>query len=147
MEDTGTAPCSGIATVLGWFPMVRRDDREGRRKGERGSSSVSLWLVDGTAVRPVREREEKVAELEFGQGSGDGLERRKDAAEKVGCRGCLVADERRPRNGEDGRCRSGLWWRGGAAAVVSGLSGGEKRGRRRERGVAVWVVAGGCGEG
>ncbi|XP_016207139.2 putative pentatricopeptide repeat-containing protein At3g13770, mitochondrial [Arachis ipaensis] len=32
-------------------------------------------------------------------------------------------------------------------AVVSGLSGGEKRGRRRERGAAVWVVAGGCGEG
>ncbi|RYR43883.1 hypothetical protein S83_026404 [Arachis hypogaea] len=32
-------------------------------------------------------------------------------------------------------------------AVVSGLSGGEKRGRRRERGAAVWVVAVGCGEG
>ncbi|XLT62103.1 hypothetical protein HN873_018627 [Arachis hypogaea] len=31
-------------------------------------------------------------------------------------------------------------------AVVSGLSRGEKRGRR-ERGAAVWVVAGGCGEG
>ncbi|RYQ93574.1 hypothetical protein Ahy_B09g099838 isoform I [Arachis hypogaea] len=48
---------AGIATVLGWFAMVRPDDREGRRKGKRNSSSVLLWLVDGAAVRPVRERD------------------------------------------------------------------------------------------
>ncbi|RYQ93572.1 hypothetical protein Ahy_B09g099838 isoform B [Arachis hypogaea] len=45
---------AGIATVLGWFAMVRPDDREGRRKGKRNSSSVLLWLVDGAAVRPRR---------------------------------------------------------------------------------------------
>ncbi|XLU57895.1 hypothetical protein S245_052543 [Arachis hypogaea] len=53
--------------------MVRRDDREGRRKGKRGSLSVSLWLIDGAAVRPVKEREEKVAAAILGFGGEEEL--------------------------------------------------------------------------